>query len=541
MARAHLEQCLSCTGLQVRGACGRTHIENIRGDCTFGSAMHCVKIAIAAFCIVVVSGNKCPNCSSSECGPNEERVKGHPRRDRFCRPHVTPRDVLTRRRSCVCKRGYVRNSWDECVTVRLCTRCKCRPQKDWNLCASGCPPRCNEPIAQTCRTTCNPGCDCPPGWVVDSRDKTRCVKVQRCSPQCPAHSKYQQCSSTCAPSCARSAANKNCVTRCYTGSCVCQEGYYELLRNNEKACVTKEECSRFIRPATTIAGRNEIDYIGGGARAPLVLFPPGKSEITGHTSSGTSKTPGSQTTPGGTGCHLPTVHLRLRQSSAGHRLELVGIGREGTTLTGTTANQPPAVSIATQGAPSGNTAGHGSEVVVRRQQGASTILSTPPSLSQPGGVDLQAAGTRLESATAITLGVTSSPGAFPSPLLQPPVGGATPSLAGTGLRQGMPGGIGYGPGGAATITATTPQAAGVLPVPQLAPPLGSEPGHLGVASAHQPGVFLPGTPTLPTPVGIRGHGLGPSSFDEDLDVGEDQPLPATLKIPPQMQPITPYQ
>ncbi|XP_075531568.1 uncharacterized protein LOC142564451 [Dermacentor variabilis] len=522
---------------------------DILGESTFGSAMYCVKIAIAAFCIVAVCGNKCPNCSSSECGPNEERVKGHPRRDRFCRPHVTPRDVLMRRRSCICKRGYVRNSWDECVGVRQCTRCKCRPQKDWNLCASGCPPRCNEPIAQMCRTKCSPGCDCPPGWVVDSRDKTRCVKVQRCSPQCPPHSKYQQCTSTCAPSCVRSATDKKCVTRCYTGSCVCQQGYYELLRNGEKACVTKEECSRFVRPATTIAGRNEIEYIGGGARAPVVVFPPGKSEISGHTPSGTSKTTGGQTTPGGTGCHLPTIHLRLRQGSAGHRLELVGIGREGTTLTGTTANQPPAVSIATQGVPSVNTAGHGSEVVARRQEGVATVVSTPPSLPSilrypqstplPGGVGLHAAGAGLESSTAITAVVPPSPSVFPNAILQPSVGGATISLAGTGLPQGMPGGIGYGPGGAAAITATTPQAAGVVPLPQTVPPLGSEPGHSGVTSAHQPGAFLPGTPTLPTTVGIGGRGLGHSSFDEDLDVGEAQPLPATLEIPPNMQPILP--
>lgn len=331
---------------------------------------------------------------------------------------------------------------------------------------------------------------------------------------------------------------------------MCQEGYYELLRNNEKACVTKEVCSRFIRPATTRAGRNEIEYIGGGARAPLVLFPPGKSEITGQTSSGTSQTTGGQTAPGGTGCHLPTVHLRLRQSSAGHRLELVGIGREGRTLTGTTINQPPAVSIATQGAPSVNTAGHGSEVAVRHQQAATTIVSTPPSLPsilrypqgtpQPGGVDLQAAGARLESSSVITAVVPPSPGVFPNAILQPSVGGATISLAGTGPRQAMPGGIGYGPGGAVAITATT-QTAGVLPMSQLAPPLGSGPGRLGVTPSHQPGVFLPGKPTLPTTVGIGGHGLGNPLFGEDLDVGEDLPLPATLEIPPLMQPSPLYQ
>ncbi|KAH7933918.1 hypothetical protein HPB49_019093 [Dermacentor silvarum] len=132
------------------------------------------------------------DCNSSECGPNEDRVKGHARRDRFCRPHVTPRDVLTRRRSCVCKRGYVRNSWDECVTVRQCTKCKCRPQKDWNLCASGCPPRCNQPIAQTCRTNCSPGCDCPPwlGARLKGQDKVRqgpkMLATMSCSFEIPA-------------------------------------------------------------------------------------------------------------------------------------------------------------------------------------------------------------------------------------------------------------------------------------------------------------------------------------------------------------------
>ncbi|XP_049511344.1 uncharacterized protein LOC125939880 [Dermacentor silvarum] len=494
------------------------------------------------------------DCNSSECGPNEDRVKGHARRDRFCRPHVTPRDVLTRRRSCVCKRGYVRNSWDECVTVRQCTKCKCRPQKDWNLCASGCPPRCNQPIAQTCRTNCSPGCDCPPGWVLDSKDRTRCVKVQRCSPQCPAHSKYQQCTSSCAPSCVNSVAGRNCITRCYTGSCVCQEGYYEFLQNGAKTCLTKDECSRFIRPETTITGRNEIEYTGGGVRAPTVLFPPDRPGISGHTSTGISRTTGCQTTAGGTGCHLPTIYLRLRQGSAGNRLELEGIARERTTVTGTTSNRPPAVLIETLGTPSVNTGGHGSEVLVRRQEGAATIVSTTPSLpsllrypqdtARPGSLGLHTAGTRLESATAITATASPSSSILPLPQLPPSVGGETVTLGVPGPRHDgtyLPGRIGYGlnvagtrPGGEAAITAMAPPSLGVSSYPLLAPPLGSEPGRLGVTVSNQRG-----PPTLPTAVGIVGRGLSRPLFDEDLDVGEEEPLPETLKIPPHMQPIPP--
>ncbi|XP_037580857.1 uncharacterized protein LOC119464095 [Dermacentor silvarum] len=313
-----------------------------------------------------------------------------------------------------------------------------------------------------------------------------------------------------------------------------------------------------MKPATTITGRNEIEYTGGGVRAPTVLFPPDRPGISGHTSTGISTATGCQTAPGGTGCHLPTIYLRLRQGSVGNRLELAGVGREGTTVTGTTANQPPAVMIVTRGTPSVNTGGHGSEAVVRRQEGATTIASTTPSLPsilgypqdtpRPGGVGLHAAGTGLDRATRITSAVSSSSSTLPLPQLPPSIGGEPVRLGFPGPRQDgayLSSGLGYGlnvagtrPGGAAAITATAPPAPGVLSYPQLAPPVGSEPGLLGVTPSHQPGVFLPGTPTLPA-VGMGARGQSPPWFGEDLDVGEEEPLPATLEIPPHMQPIPP--
>ncbi|KAL1444797.1 hypothetical protein MTO96_045396 [Rhipicephalus appendiculatus] len=135
--------------------------------------MHQVTIVLVALCIAVVRGNStCHGCHTAICGENEVPVRGHPRRDKFCRPAYTPREVFKRLRKCVCKPTYVRNSWDECVPRKLCRRCKCRLQKDWHMCSSACPVTYDMRVP-LCGKMCVPGCDCPPGWVVDRRNWKR--------------------------------------------------------------------------------------------------------------------------------------------------------------------------------------------------------------------------------------------------------------------------------------------------------------------------------------------------------------------------------
>ncbi|KAH7939685.1 hypothetical protein HPB52_015884 [Rhipicephalus sanguineus] len=46
-------------------------------------------------------------------------------------PCYTPPAVKEELRTCVCKKGYVRTSWEECVPRKMCMRCKFQWQKDF--------------------------------------------------------------------------------------------------------------------------------------------------------------------------------------------------------------------------------------------------------------------------------------------------------------------------------------------------------------------------------------------------------------------------
>ncbi|XP_049511819.1 uncharacterized PE-PGRS family protein PE_PGRS3-like [Dermacentor silvarum] len=208
--------------------------------------MQHITIVLAALCAVVVRGHStCVGCHTHNCGENEVPVTGHARRDRFCRPAYTRRELLTRQRKCICKPRYVRNSWDECVPTKLCRRCKCRLQKDWHLCSSACPVTYNMTVP-FCRKMCVPGCDCPPGWVVDSRNWKRCVKAIKFPPICPPHSTFQPCVSSCSPRCGITTP-KTCVTSCHRGACLCDNGFAELWGYGGRSCVRQEKCEWHLR------------------------------------------------------------------------------------------------------------------------------------------------------------------------------------------------------------------------------------------------------------------------------------------------------
>uniref|UniRef100_L7LTF3 Putative bitil peptide n=1 Tax=Rhipicephalus pulchellus TaxID=72859 RepID=L7LTF3_RHIPC len=208
--------------------------------------MYCVAIFLALTIAVVVSGhNNCTNCGSTRCNEFEVAVAKKPRRDRFCRPLLTPTWEMRKLRHCVCKRGYVRNSWGDCIPLLMCRRCKCRLQKDWNLCATACPAACDMTISASCSKTCVPGCDCPPGWVLDQDNWKKCIKVKRCSPVCPPHSQFEPCVNSCAPKCGVSPSRK-CKTTCYRGDCVCAKGFAEFVQYGRKICVRQEQCSWYL-------------------------------------------------------------------------------------------------------------------------------------------------------------------------------------------------------------------------------------------------------------------------------------------------------
>ncbi|XP_037580819.1 uncharacterized protein LOC119464071 [Dermacentor silvarum] len=213
--------------------------------------MHCTTIALAAICVVVVSGE--PQCtkpggcgSSPVCGPLEDPVVGKPQRDWYCRPLFTPAWELMQLRTCLCKRGYVRNSWGECIPRIKCIPCKFQWQRDYHTCASACPATCNKPLETSCQKPCYAGCDCPPGWVVHPNNWHMCIRHRKCPPICPAHSTYVQCVSNCSPKCGKSPPSK-CVTDCNVGACVCNKGFAEFERRGVKMCVLQEMCSWYTR------------------------------------------------------------------------------------------------------------------------------------------------------------------------------------------------------------------------------------------------------------------------------------------------------
>ncbi|KAL1433507.1 hypothetical protein MTO96_012349 [Rhipicephalus appendiculatus] len=183
-------------------------------------------------------------------------------RDRFCRPLFTPPAVKEELRTCVCRKGYVRNSWEECVPRKMCMRCKFQWQKDFRNCASGCPSTCNRADDIVCQIPCAPGCECPPGWKLHPTFVRMCIRAEKCPTKCPPHSSMQECVSTCEPQCGKSPPLK-CVTSCGTPSCVCDKGYAEYMRAGVKRCVRRERCARILDLAEVFRPRHK-HYEGGG-------------------------------------------------------------------------------------------------------------------------------------------------------------------------------------------------------------------------------------------------------------------------------------
>ncbi|XP_054933788.1 uncharacterized protein [Dermacentor andersoni] len=233
--------------------------------------MQCTAVALAMICIVVVRADrKCTksgNCGPSTCGPLEVPVRGKPQRDSFCRPLFTPTWELQKLRTCVCKRGYLRNSWGECIPRKKCIPCKFRWQRDYRTCAPGCPATCNVPFSESCNKPCSEGCDCPPGYVVHPKLSKMCIKADKCLPKCPANSSFQACVSSCRPKCGRNPP-KNCDTNCDTGACICNKGYAELEQGGKKTCVLQGMCSRYSRTKPLLQS-NATRYTAGGAPSPV--------------------------------------------------------------------------------------------------------------------------------------------------------------------------------------------------------------------------------------------------------------------------------
>ncbi|XP_070383036.1 zonadhesin-like [Dermacentor albipictus] len=216
-------------------------------DYIAGSEMYAKEISLALICILLSSGPQITH--SMRCGCLERPAKGGPGRDLMCSPYNTPASVKNQIRSCVCRLGAYRNPWGQCISLEECKRCGTYPHKSYNLCASECPLRCDEPV-QKCSNRCVVRCDCAPGYVLGRNNADKCVKADCCPPKCPANSTFKLCVSNCRPMCGRPQP-RNCYDRCTTGGCVCNKGFSEVVIGGAISCVPDFQCNQYLP-------RNEI-------------------------------------------------------------------------------------------------------------------------------------------------------------------------------------------------------------------------------------------------------------------------------------------
>ncbi|XP_070382988.1 tenascin-X-like isoform X2 [Dermacentor albipictus] len=179
-----------------------------------------------------------------QCNSDEVLLRSYvPRLDRFCKPWLALATELYKHRWCLCKEGYVRNAWGDCISHRECNSCASERHSDFNGCSSACPLVCGKPEPQICTRQCVVGCACAPGYVLDPWGKRPCVTVAGCPPKCPRYSSFQLCKSNCAPTC-NGPRQDICAMTCNNGECVCWPGFYKVFRKGEKHCVPPNQCPR---------------------------------------------------------------------------------------------------------------------------------------------------------------------------------------------------------------------------------------------------------------------------------------------------------
>ncbi|XP_037558181.1 keratin-associated protein 10-4 [Dermacentor silvarum] len=209
--------------------------------------MYAKDISFAVICILLSSGPQITH--SIKCGCLERPAKNARCRDMMCSPYNTPESVKNKVSRCVCRLGAYRNPWGHCISLEECKSCGTYPHKSYNLCASECPLKCDQPI-QNCSSRCVARCDCAPGYVLDRTGKDRCVKADCCPPKCPPNSTFKLCVSNCRPMCGRPKP-RNCYNSCTRGGCVCNNGFSEVNNGGTMICVQNSMCNQYLP-------RNEI-------------------------------------------------------------------------------------------------------------------------------------------------------------------------------------------------------------------------------------------------------------------------------------------
>lgn len=175
------------------------------------------------------------------CGRHEIANPGGAK-DHFCHPEATWATILRMRPNCVCKPGYLRNSWGECISFAECLHCsdKHHLNMDYHLCESACPVVCNQPVKENCPDVCYKECACRPGYI-RAFPHGPCVSIKKCLPGCPSLNQvFSLCGSLCPATCANPAPRR-CPNVCAGEGCVCKPGYV-IRQYDPLICVRPEQC-----------------------------------------------------------------------------------------------------------------------------------------------------------------------------------------------------------------------------------------------------------------------------------------------------------
>uniref|UniRef100_A0A224YHR8 TIL domain containing protein n=1 Tax=Rhipicephalus zambeziensis TaxID=60191 RepID=A0A224YHR8_9ACAR len=204
---------------------------------------------------------------SHECSSLEVPVlDGVPRTDLFCKPELASFAEIYKQRYCLCKAGYIRNAWGQCVRLEECYGCHFTANADFSPCSSACPQICGLPTPANCTKQCVSGCACAPGFV-RTFPNGPCMSLALCIESCLGpHQMYTTCSPLCPLTC-ENPEPRWCPPSCGGYRCVCQPGYVALTYA-PLVCIPPDECpDRNV----TCPGPNQR-YTTCKPRCPITCF-----------------------------------------------------------------------------------------------------------------------------------------------------------------------------------------------------------------------------------------------------------------------------
>ncbi|XP_077492480.1 uncharacterized protein LOC144103698, partial [Amblyomma americanum] len=136
---------------------------------------------------------------------------------------------------CVCKPGFRRSVFGECVADVDCRSCWRDPFSDFVSCG-GCSPVCGQLYPAPCPRTCSSGCYCLEGFVRSSKEGGHCVPATSCPPVCVQANMVFVARKSCFPVRCGGGDHEECFPYdCGRPGCECKPGYHLI---NSTACVT---------------------------------------------------------------------------------------------------------------------------------------------------------------------------------------------------------------------------------------------------------------------------------------------------------------